>query len=71
MRLVFFGLSKDADLSLGTLYPALGVLSLYKGGVYKAVPSLRDIFAEQRLAKSEKAFYAGLTLFSSSINNNQ
>ncbi|KAK1242508.1 hypothetical protein MKX08_005320 [Trichoderma sp. CBMAI-0020] len=67
-----FGLPKDAVRPLGTLHLTLGVMSLNKDGVEKAVDilrglKLREILAESRLAKSNKTSAAALALSGGSI----
>lgn len=71
-----FGLPKDAVRPLGTLHLTLGVMSLNKDGVEKAVDILRglklkEILAESRLAKSNKTSAAALAMSGGSIDDSQ
>ncbi|KAL7892509.1 kinase A anchor protein [Trichoderma sp. SZMC 28014] len=71
-----FGLPKDAVRPLGTLHLTLGVMSLSKDGVEKAVDILRglklkEILAESRLAKSNKTSATALAMSGGSINDSQ
>ncbi|KAM0461738.1 hypothetical protein ACHAO4_000923 [Trichoderma viride] len=71
-----FGLPKDAVRPLGTLHLTLGVMSLNKDGVEKAVDilrglKLREILAESRLTKSSKTSAAALALSGGSIGDSQ
>lgn len=72
-----FGLPKDAVRPLGTLHLTLGVMSLNKDGVEKAVNilgglKLREVLAESRLAKFDKmSAAAALALSGGSIDDSQ
>ncbi|KAM0256501.1 hypothetical protein ACHAQJ_004912 [Trichoderma viride] len=70
-----FGLPKDAVRPLGTLHLTLGVMSLNKDSVEKAVDVLgnlkpREILAESRLAKAAKTSAAALALSGGIVNSN-